>query len=126
MVPRIVSRALRQLALFCVVVMLGGVLHAAEPSVDTNVVFATHSGLALLMDVYRPAVPNGFGIVIINGSGWYRDAGYNAPLLKQSQEFRSARDKLVAAGYTAFVVTHRASPQFHIQDIVEDVQRATR
>jgi acetyl esterase/lipase len=106
--------------------LTSGLAFAAEPSVETNVVFGTYSGLALLMDVYKPATSNGFGIVVINGSGWYRDLGYEAPLLKQSQEFRPAVEKLVAAGYTAFVIAHRASPRFHIHDIVDDAQRATR
>jgi len=99
---------------------------AAQPAVETNVVFGTYSGLALLMDVYKPATSNGFGIVVINGSGWYRDLGYDAPVLKQSGEFGSATQKLVAAGYIAFVITHRASPRFHIPEITADVQRATR
>jgi len=99
---------------------------AAGPTVETNVVFATYSGLALLMDVHKPETPNGFGIIVVNGSGWYRDLGYDATLLKQSAEFRPATQKLVAAGYTVFVVTHRASPRFHIPDAVQDVQRATR
>ena len=99
---------------------------AAQSAVDTNVPFGTYSGLALLMDIYKPATPNGFGILVINGSGWYRDVSYDAPLLKQSEEFRPATQKLLAAGYTVFVITHRASPRFHIADIVPDVQRATR
>jgi acetyl esterase/lipase len=99
---------------------------AAEPSVEANVVFGTYSGLALLMDVYKPATSNGLGIVVVNGSGWYRDLGYDAPVLKQSLEFRPAREKLLGAGYTVFVITHRASPRFHLPDITQDVQRATR
>jgi acetyl esterase/lipase len=99
---------------------------AAESSVDTNVPFGTYSGLALLMDIYKPATPNGFGILLVNGSGWYRDVSYDAPLLKQSEEFRPATQKLLAAGYTVFVITHRASPRFHIADIVADVQRGAR
>jgi acetyl esterase/lipase len=106
--------------------LVSGVTFAAESSVETNVVYGTYSGLALLMDVYKPAMPNGLGIIVINGSGWYRDLGYNANLLKQSQEFRPATQKLVDRGYTAFLITHRASPRFHVHDIVEDVQRATR
>ena len=119
-------RQSRLSAFAAVFVMLTSVSRAAEPTVETNVVFATYSGLALVMDVYRPATSNGLGIIVINGSGWYRDLDSNAPLLKESQEFRSAREKLVTAGYTAFVITHRASPRFHIDDIVKDVQRATR
>jgi hypothetical protein len=98
----------------------------AAPRVESNVVYGMYSGLALLMDVYKPAAQNGLGIVIVNGSGWYRDLGYDAPVLKQSPEFCAAREKLLGAGYTVFVVTHRASPRFHIPEIVQDVQRATR
>jgi acetyl esterase/lipase len=112
--------------LSAVCLIASGVTFAAESSVETNVVYGTYSGLALLMDVYKPATPNGLGIIVINGSGWYRDLGYNANLLKQSQEFRPATQKLVDRGYTAFVITHRASPRFHVNDIIEDVQRAAR
>ena len=34
--------------------------------------------------------------------------------------------KLSAAGYTTFVITHRAAPRFHFPDAVEDAQRAVR
>ncbi|MEO8129982.1 MAG: hypothetical protein ABJF23_23495 [Bryobacteraceae bacterium] len=56
-------------------------------STESNVIFGTYSGLALLMDVYKPASPNGYGIVVIPGSGWHTPLPYNANLLKQSQEF---------------------------------------
>ena len=70
----------------------------AEP----NVIFGTYSGLALLMDVYKPASPNGYGIVVIPGSGWHTALPYNADLLKQSREFSLYMQKLNAAGYTTF------------------------
>lgn len=34
--------------------------------VERNVVYGTYSGLALLLDVHRPAQPNGFGVVLID------------------------------------------------------------
>ena len=99
---------------------------AAEPVVETNVVFGTYSGLALLMDVYKPSVPNGYGIVVINGSGWHRDLGYDAALLKNMNALLPAIRKLVDSGYTAFLITHRAAPRFHYPDAISDVQRAVR
>ena len=102
----------------------GGV--AAEPSVETNVVFGTYSGLALLMDVYQPATPNGYGIVVIPGSGWHSGLDYDAAMLKQGREFPPAINRLVAAGYTAFVINHRAAPRFHYQDAADDAQRSVR
>jgi len=97
----------------------------AQPS-DSNVIFGSYSGLALLMDVYKPASPNGYGIVVIPGSGWHTGLSYNANLLKQSREFSLYMQKLSAAGYTTFVVTHRAAPRFRFPDAVDDAQRAVR
>lgn len=97
----------------------------AQPA-ESNVVFGSYSGLALLMDVYKPATSNGYGIVVVPGSGWHTQLPYSANLLKQSKEFSAYMQKLSAAGYTAFVVTHRAAPRFHFPDAVEDVQRAVR
>src|SRR5918999_5536897 len=95
----------------------------AQPA-ETNVVFGSYSGLALLLDVYKPPSPNGYGIVVIPGSGWHTGLPYNANLLKQSREFSLYIPKLNAAGYTIFVVTHRAAPRFRFPDAVEDAQRA--
>jgi acetyl esterase/lipase len=97
----------------------------AQPS-ESNVIFGTFSGLALLMDVYKPASPNGYGIVVIPGSGWHTGLPYSANLLKQSREFSLYLPTLSAAGYTAFVVSHRAAPRFRYPDAVEDAQRAVR
>src|SRR5436309_14277315 len=95
-------------------------------SAESNIIFGTYSGLALLMDVYKPASPNGHGIVVIPGSGWHAPPPHNANLLKQSREFSLYMQKLKAAGYTTFVITHRAAPRFHFPDAVEDAQRAVR
>ncbi len=89
-------------------------------------IFGAYSGLALLMDVYKPATPNGYGIVVIPGSGWHTPMPYNAQLLKQSRELSGYIQKLNAAGYTAFVITHRAAPRFHYPAAVQDAQRAVR
>jgi len=40
-------------------------IEAAPAAVEKNVVYGMYSGLALLMDVYRPAKPNGAAIVAI-------------------------------------------------------------
>jgi hypothetical protein len=49
--------------------------------------FGTYSGLGLLMDVDKPASSNGYGIVVIPGSGWHTPLPNSANLLKQSKEF---------------------------------------
>lgn len=98
----------------------------ASAQSESNVIFGMHSGLALLMDVYKPAKSNGYGIVVIPGSGWHAPFGYSATPLKQSKEFVSHTQKLVDTGYTIFVITHRAAPVYRYPDAVEDAQRAVR
>ncbi len=96
----------------------------AQGRVEKNVVVGTWSGLALVMDVYHPEDPNGYGIVYIAGSGWTRPLSYDGALLTERGE--SQRSPLVDAGYTVFSLTHRALPRFHFPAPLEDVQRAVR
>jgi acetyl esterase/lipase len=92
--------------------------------VEKNVVYGMFSGSALLMDVHYPARPNGFGIVHIAGSGWYTSIAYSAPALKDRLEIFAPA--LVAAGYTVFTISHRASPHFSYPAPLGDAQRAVR
>ena len=98
----------------------------AEGRVERNVVFGMYSGLALLMDVYYPDSPNGYGIVFISGSGWTRELGLDATPLKESGQEEIYAVPLAAAGYTVFGINHRASPRFRHPAHLEDAQRAVR
>lgn len=100
-------------------------LLAAAPS-ESNVIYGMHSGLALLMDVYKPAQSNGYGIVVIPGSGWHTPVGYAARPLKESKEFVEQTSRLAGRGYTMFVINHRAAPVYRYPDAVNDAQRAVR
>ena len=84
-----------------------------------------YSGLALLLDVHRPATPNGYGVIFISGSGWQAPTTYDATPLKQNQ-IPIWGPPLLKAGYTVFALNHRAVPRFHYPGAVEDVQRAIR
>ena len=99
---------------------------AAEERVERNVVFGMYSGLALLMDVYYPENPNGYGIVFISGSGWTRELSLDATPLKESGQEAVYAVPLAAAGYTVFGINHRASPRFRHPAHLEDAQRAVR
>lgn len=100
-------------------------LLCAAPA-ERNVIYGMHSGLALLMDVYRPAQANGYGVVVVPGSGWHSTVGYGAHPLKDGREFSQHIERLVGRGYTAFVINHRAAPAFRYPDAVHDAQRAVR
>lgn len=86
-----------------------------------------YSGLALLMDVYRPEKPNGFGAIFIEGSGWSSSPEYGArPLKSGTEQWSALALPLIRAGYTIFSINHRAAPRFHSPAQIEDAQRAVR
>jgi acetyl esterase/lipase len=118
---------LYRIALAIVVVWLLGVGEAASQArVERNVVYGMYGGLALLMDVYPPDKPNGYGVIVIPGSGWQSELGYGAEPLKERPLGLELVPPIVAAGYTAFVVSHRSAPVFRYPAAVDDVQRAVR
>jgi acetyl esterase/lipase len=98
----------------------------APGQVERNVLYGMVSGLGLLLDVYRPAQPNGIAIVAIQGSGWYQPLRYDAPPLKEREEVVVHAERFQAAGYTVFAINHRSAPRFHYPDPVDDAQRAVR
>jgi acetyl esterase/lipase len=103
-----------------------GSMAAAQHSVEANVVYGMYSGTALLMDVYVPATPNGYGLIHISGSGWHAPLGYDARPLKQSPHVDVYVKPLADAGFTVFTVNHRAAPRFRYPAAIEDAQRAMR
>jgi acetyl esterase/lipase len=99
---------------------------ARAQSVEKNVVYGMYSGLGLLLDVYRPARPNGIAIIAIQGSGWYSPMRYDAPALNTNREVVRHAEQFVAAGYTVFAINHRQAPRFRYPAPLEDAQRAVR
>jgi acetyl esterase/lipase len=97
-----------------------------DPVVERNVVFGMYSGLALLMDVYRPAKPNGAGVIAIQGSGWYSPLRYDAAPITARPGVIAYAQHFAQAGYTVFVINHRAAPRFRFPAQLEDAQRAVR
>ncbi len=114
----------------CIVAFVLAVLvlnrSAAAQAVEQNVIYGMHSGTALLMDVHVPTTSNGVGVIFVPGSGWASDPDYGATGLKDGAQPKIWVPPLTNAGYTVFVVNHRATPAFHYPAPVEDVQRAVR
>jgi acetyl esterase/lipase len=94
---------------------------ARQPALTTDVVYGYKDGLALTLDVHRPAQPNGAGVIAIVSGGWQSSVeisrpmvgGYLSPLLN-------------AKGFTVFAVRHGSSPRYPMSAIVSDVRRAVR
>jgi acetyl esterase/lipase len=94
-------------------------------AVERNVVYGMVSGAALVLDIHRPAKPNGLGIVFIAGSGFQADPAYGARPIKETQ-IDLWGPPLTDAGYTVFSINHRGAPRFHYPAAIDDVQRAIR
>ncbi len=94
---------------------------APRPSVTRDVVYGHKDGLALTLDVHRPAQPNGAGVIAIVSGGYQSSVemsrlivdGYLSPLLTEK-------------GFTVFAVRHGSSPRYPISAIVSDLRRAVR
>ncbi len=94
---------------------------ARQPLVTTDVVYGHKDGLAVTFDVYRPARPNGAGVIAIVSGGWQSSVemsrlmvgGYLAPLLNER-------------GFTVLAVRHGNGPRYPMSAIVSDVRRGVR
>ena len=96
---------------------------------ETNVIYGMHGGLALLMDVYVPTNQNGYGIIVIPGSGFHQLMSYDATPLNKSPWYLTniiGTNNLINNGYTLFVINHRSAPIFRFPAAVEDAQRAVQ
>ncbi|MFL2920817.1 MAG: prolyl oligopeptidase family serine peptidase [Limisphaerales bacterium] len=93
---------------------------------DRHVVYGNYSGLALLMDVYYPKKPNGYGVVQISGSGFTRPLSLDAALLSDWRAVKFHSEPLLDAGYTIFALNHRMTPRFKYPAQIADAQRAVR
>jgi hypothetical protein len=89
-------------------------LLSQEPERIRDVIYTKHDGVALTMDVFKPAKPNGAGIIKIVSGGW------------KSNHNGISDGGWPKAGYTTFVVVHGTQPRFQVEEIVADLNRAVR
>ena len=93
---------------------------ARQPSVTTDVVYGhKEDGLALTLDVHRPARPNGAGLISIVSGGWQSS-------VELAQIFAQAYPPLIEKGFTVFAVTHGSWPRYPLSSIVADMRRSVR
>jgi acetyl esterase/lipase len=93
----------------------------AEYSRQSDVMYGRKFGLALTMEVFLPAKPNGLGVIwVVSSSG----NSSREQTLQPSFERRIL--PLLSHGYRVFAVIHGSSPVFNVQDYLQDVRRAVR
>lgn len=84
---------------------------------EQDVIYGRKFGTALTLDVFRPAKPNGVGLIHVVSGGWY--SGHEAVNQGFAQPF-------LDRGYTVFAVVHGSQPKYTIPEILEDMHRAVR
>src|SRR5947209_447085 len=71
--------------------------------VEADVIYGRKDGMALTLDVIKPAKANGAGILWIQSGGWYSNWVDASGWPKAAKHFL---DK----GYTVFIVRHASAP----------------
>ena len=88
--------------------------------IEADVIYGRKDGMALTLDVLKPAKPNGAGVLWIQSGGWY--SNWTDPKLM----FAISKGLFLDKGTTVFVVRHGSAPKYAIPDAVADVRRSVR
>jgi acetyl esterase/lipase len=103
-------------------ILLAGTDRACAQERVRDVVYGRKFGMALTMDVWKPAKQNGIGVIFLVSGGF--KSGMD---LVDSAHFGKVVLKPFSdRGHTVFVVSHGAQPKFAVNEIVPDVHRAVR
>lgn len=90
---------------------------AQDGSRVSDIIYTKHDGVALTMDVFKPAKPNGIGVLWMVSGGWVSNHnGINPGFAKIFTD----------RGMTVFQVVHGTQPRFTLPEIVKDIHRAVR
>lgn len=84
-----------------------------KPSVTMDVVYGHKDGLALTLDVHRPARSNGAAIISIVSGGFQSS-------VEMAQIFSQAYPPMTDKGFTVFAVRHGSFPRYPLSSIVAD------
>ena len=104
----------RLFRLLALAVLSFATLRAQDVEHIRDVIYTKHDGVALTMDIFKPAKPNGAAVIKIISGGW------------KSNHQQINDGGWPKAGYTTFVVVHGSQPRFQVEEIVADLNRAVR
>jgi acetyl esterase/lipase len=105
------------------VLVLASAAPAAEAEkkaeVVPDLVYGHKDGMALTLDLIRPARPTGEAILLLQSGGWY--SRWTDP-----QGWLRVGKPLLDRGTTLFIVRHGSAPRYTVPEAIEDVRRAVR
>lgn len=110
-----------RIAFFLTASLVGSVTIADEVpapvSRQRDVIYHRSEGVAMTLDVFKPAESNGIGIIKIVSGGW--KSGH----FKVKEGFS---EPYTDHGYTVFAVLHGSQPRYKVRDIMGFMHRAVR
>jgi acetyl esterase/lipase len=115
----LILRTTFALAVLCLLAVCRTAVAADDVEIVRDIVYGHKDGMALTMDLLRPAEPNGAVVMFLQSGGWYsvyRDPAALVP----------ASTPLLNKGITVLIVYHGSAPRFQVPDAVADVRRAVR
>lgn len=88
-----------------------------------DVIYGRKAGMALTLDIFEPAAPNGYGVIFVVDGAWFsaHDPTPNMPSVQPDSYKR-----LLQRGYTVFAVVLSSQPEFKVPEIIPDLRRAVR
>ena len=87
-----------------------------------DVIYGRKYGMALTLDVFQPAQPNGCGLLFLVNGGWMSSKATPLMVTIRPDDYRVYLER----GYTVSAVVTSSQPKFAIPELVDDVQRAVR
>jgi acetyl esterase/lipase len=87
-----------------------------------DVVYGRKFGMALTLDLFQPAKPNGCGLLFLVNGGWLSSKSTPLMVTIRPDDYRV----YLARGYTVFAIVTSSQPRFTIAEEIDDVQRAVR
>ena len=78
--------------------------------------------MALTLDVFQPAKPNGCGVLFLVNGGWLSSKATPLRVTIRPADYEPYLNR----GYTVFAVVTSSQPKFTIREEMDDVQRAVR
>ncbi len=87
-----------------------------------DVIYGRKFGMALTLDVFQPAKPNGCGLLFLVNGGWLSSKSTPMMVTVRPEDYRVYLER----GYTMFAIVTSSQPKFTIPEEIEDVLRAVR
>lgn len=87
--------------------------------IHPDLIYGRKDGMALTLDVIKPAKANGAGILWIQSGGWYSN-------WVDAKVWLGAAKPFLDKGFTMFIVRHGSAPKYAIPEAAQDVRRSVR